>query len=157
MGQLKITAHLLTKLKKHLERGVADKSSAEDYLNGAYVKMREYQEKCPVVNEVAFLKRAAHNLAIDDRRSAHVRLAAPVCITELPEICDATPLPDEVMIVQERLAQVRAKILKLHPRTRQVFLMSRLDGMKHREIAEALGISVSAVEKHVAKAVFAIT
>ena len=37
----------------------------------------------------------------------------------------------------------------LSPRCREVFEMKYVRGMKHSEIAEALGISVAAVEKHV--------
>lgn len=157
MGQQGITAHLWDKLKKHLERKIADKVKAEDYLNSAYVKMREYQEDHTVANETAFLHRTACNLAIDDQRSARVRLAAPVCVSEFVELRDNNPLPDEVLIVRERLAYVRARLMQLPARTREIFLMHRLDGMKHREIGETLGISISAVEKHIAKAVFFIS
>ena len=34
------------------------------------------------------------------------------------------------------------------PRTRQIFYMSRIDGMKQEDIASALGISTRAVRKH---------
>ena len=33
-----------------------------------------------------------------------------------------------------------------------MFILHRLDGMKHREIAELYGLSVSSVEKHLRKA-----
>jgi RNA polymerase sigma-70 factor (ECF subfamily) len=33
-----------------------------------------------------------------------------------------------------------------------VFRLSRIDGLKNREIAEQLGISIKAVEKHISKA-----
>jgi RNA polymerase sigma-70 factor (ECF subfamily) len=40
----------------------------------------------------------------------------------------------------------------MNERTRDVFLLVRLENMKQAEIAARLGISVSAVEKHLAKA-----
>jgi len=40
----------------------------------------------------------------------------------------------------------------LGARTREIFLMHRISGLKHRDIAAHLGITVSAVEKHIAKA-----
>jgi RNA polymerase sigma-70 factor (ECF subfamily) len=43
-------------------------------------------------------------------------------------------------------------ICQLPPKCREVFELSRYDGMKNREIAEKLGISVKAVEGHISKA-----
>jgi len=42
--------------------------------------------------------------------------------------------------------------LQLNERTRDVFVLNRLEQMKNREIAQMLGISESAVEKHMTKA-----
>ena len=39
----------------------------------------------------------------------------------------------------------------LSERTREVFILSRFHGLKNREIADRLGISVKAVEKHISK------
>ena len=43
----------------------------------------------------------------------------------------------------------------LTPRSRQIFTMSRFEGLKNREIAAELGISVKVVEKHITKALSA--
>ncbi len=67
-------------------------------------------------------------------------------------IADAGPTPEEMLDVRQRLSAVHATLSRLHPRTRQILLMHRLEGLRYREIAERLGISESAVEKHVAKA-----
>jgi RNA polymerase sigma factor (sigma-70 family) len=61
-------------------------------------------------------------------------------------------LHPEVLAARERLQKVLAGLESLGPRTREIFLLHRLDGLKYREIAAQLGITVSAVEKHIAKA-----
>ena len=43
-------------------------------------------------------------------------------------------------------------LTELHPRTRDVFVLHRLEQMKQAEIAGLFGISVSSVEKHIARA-----
>jgi len=48
--------------------------------------------------------------------------------------------------------RVKAGLEKLPPRTREILLMHRLNNLTYSEIASRLGISSSAVEKHIAKA-----
>jgi RNA polymerase sigma factor (sigma-70 family) len=72
--------------------------------------------------------------------------------TELFDLPDEGPALDEVIDGHARLDRVRSGLAQLSPRTREIFLMHRLDNMKYREIAVRLGLSQSAVEKHIAKA-----
>ena len=48
-------------------------------------------------------------------------------------------------------------ILALPERTRDVFMLHRFEQMSYPEIARAFGISVSAVEKHIIKALRRLT
>ncbi len=48
---------------------------------------------------------------------------------------------------------IEEAILLLPPKCKEVFLLSRESGMKNKQIAETLGISVKAVEKHITKAI----
>jgi RNA polymerase sigma factor (sigma-70 family) len=59
---------------------------------------------------------------------------------------------ERVLLSEEELRRVDAVLLQLNERTRDVFVLSRLEQMKYAEIASMLGISVSAVEKHMIKA-----
>jgi DNA-directed RNA polymerase specialized sigma24 family protein len=45
----------------------------------------------------------------------------------------------------------------LSPRQREVYVMNRVEGLSFVQIAEKLGISLSSVEKHAAKAVLQLT
>lgn len=64
------------------------------------------------------------------------------------EECD----PERVLIGKEALQAVLGALKELDERTRDIFVLFRLEKLKHREIASRFGISVSAVEKHVVKA-----
>jgi len=61
--------------------------------------------------------------------------------------------PEHVLLGSERLARATAVLLELPERTRVIFVLRRLEGMKYLDIAVRLGISVSALEKHMARAV----
>lgn len=126
---------------------------AEDLLHTAYLKLVHYRTQTPVENVAAFLVRTAINANIDNRR--HSRVFRNVAITQQLE--DSAPLQDEVVGTRIRLIRTKAGLDKLPARTREIVLMHKLDGLKYNEIAERLGISASAVEKHMAKALLFLT
>jgi RNA polymerase sigma-70 factor (ECF subfamily) len=49
---------------------------------------------------------------------------------------------------RQRLALLTAAIAELNPQTQKIFRMHKFEGLSHPEVAAALGISRSAVEKH---------
>ena len=101
------------------------------------------------------LARTAINIAIDDRRrESRMRWAQFTDLND--EVRDEEPLQDEVLAARDRLKAVGAALQRLPQRTRDSFVMHRIDGLKYREIAERLGISQSAVEKHIARAALAL-
>jgi RNA polymerase sigma factor (sigma-70 family) len=137
-----------SRLRAQVER-LTRRADGEDLLHDAYVSMATLATAPR--NDEAFLVHAAVNRGRDAFRREAVRGASepPGSIDWLH---DPSPIQDEVLIAQARLARVRDGIDRLSPRTREIFLMQRLDGYKYREIAERLAISQSAVEKHMAKA-----
>jgi len=60
--------------------------------------------------------------------------------------------PERVLQGCESLAEVLASLATLGDRTRDIFILFRLENMKQREIAELFGMTQKAVEKHVLKA-----
>lgn len=138
---------LLNKLRRRL-RGDA---ASEDYLHSAYLRFERHRQTAVVHNPEAFMLRAAANIAVDHHRRG--RWIKPEPWEEAcARILDASQPPDEALEVRERLKRVREALDRMPPRTRDILLMHRLDGLKYREIAVALDISQSAVEKHIAKA-----
>ena len=59
---------------------------------------------------------------------------------------------DQRLANEHELARVRAAILQLPVRCRQVYLLNRIEGMSYPQIAGHCEISVKAVEKHIGKA-----
>ncbi|RSV40689.1 RNA polymerase sigma factor [Sphingomonas sp. ABOLE] len=133
------------------------REDAEDLLHEAWVGIAERQ--VDAANSAALLARSAANLGIDayrrERRFAATTGADTMRVAET--IVDLHPLQDEMLIARHRLERLRLGVAQLSPRTREIFLMHRLDGRKYREIAQDLGISQSAVEKHIAKAMGHLT
>ena len=126
------------------------RDDAEDLLHDAWLGLAE--RRAVAKNPVALLARAAANRGIDAYRRER-RLGIPASLELAGEtIADCAPLQDEALIARHRHERLRGGFEQLSPRTREILLMHRLDGRKYREIAEELGISQSAVEKHIARA-----
>lgn len=144
-------------LIRSLRRFTRDFDVAEDCLQTAFVRLAEYRRENAVDSDVRFLARAARNIAIDEARKRKVR-ADNACEVRglIEDFHGAQLLQDEVLVVRERLSSARAVLDGLPERTRSIFLMHRFTRAKYREIAEQFGISVSAVEKHIAKAALAL-
>ena len=92
--------------------------------------------------------------AIVDRYRA---MAESASATEPLYNIDFLGSADQSLIYDELLASIDDTLGRISERTAEIFRMSRFDGMKNREIAERLGISTTAVEKHIAKATKALT
>ena len=139
-----------------LLRGLGrSREDAEDLIQEAFLRLHVYCQTHEVRQKEAFLVRTVQNLAVDAHRRAHHELYVDEPVETLP-LLDVRLTPDEDAAVQERLDHVRTTLDSLSPRTREVFLMHRLDGHSSSQIAESFGISVSAVEKHIARAVLAL-
>lgn len=71
----------------------------------------------------------------------------------LPEqLHRGTPPVDAAIQARHALRALDGALAELPPRTREVFLMRRVEGLGRDAVAGRLGISISAVEKHTAKA-----
>ncbi len=139
-----------------LKRG-RTREEAEDLIQDAFLKMQEYCLRGGQVHKPEnFLVRTVLRLASNARRDAHRELYVDAQVENLTLIIDATPTPDEVLAGDQCLERMRNALDGVSRRTRDAFFMHRLDGLSYAEIAQRLGVSISAVEKHIASALVAL-
>ncbi|PZP59166.1 MAG: hypothetical protein DI597_17085 [Pseudoxanthomonas spadix] len=144
---------LLSKLRRVLaSRGRAG-DEIDDLMQEAFLRLQLYCRERTVHNTEAFLVRTVLNLSAEQGRKspAHRMVLDQTVAESLP---DPSPPPDELYVRQERAQRMKTGLERLNPRPREVLLLHRLDGLSHAQIAERLGISVSMVEKHIARASF---
>lgn len=143
-------------LKSQLTRRGRVREDAEDLIQEGIVRVYEYRAKGGQVHEPeAVLVRTVGRLSINQRRDSHADLYVKRMIDELALI-DPAPRPDESVYAQQKLEQVMRVLEAVPERTREVFFLHRLAGASHEDIARQMGISASAVEKHVARAMAAL-
>src|SRR3546814_471523 len=62
--------------------------------------------------------------------------------------------PEHVLINREHLERTSAMLLELPELTRAIFVLRRVEGLKVKDVAARLGISVTSVERHMRVAVW---
>lgn len=145
------------KLLRRIERWSGRSADAEDLLQTAYERLYRLRERDDVRKPMGFLYRAAVNVAIDHARQDRMIDGGFDIDHDGSLLADLSPMPDEALASRQKLQRVREGIARLPERTREIFIMHRLEGLKYREIAARIGISQSAVEKHIARATLFLT
>lgn len=138
---------------------VNNRDEAEDLTQEVFVRLVGLASLHDIDRAEAFVFRIASNLLRDrSRRAKRWRWqtkgtldhhAVEEIVKELVEDRG----PERVLLGRETLAEVLRALDELGDRTRDIFLLFRLEGMKQHDIAILHGISRSTVEKHVMKAV----
>lgn len=148
IGQVYIAmSHSLRKFARRICMNDAD---AEDIAQEALLCAMNAEADRVIENPKAYLFRIAQNLALRTRNSRSREILDEVDRLKMDEApCDAPSVEDQV-ISRERLGILCDALATLPPSCRRVFVMRKVYGYSHREIADRLGISTSTVEKHLA-------
>ncbi len=98
----------------------------------------------------AYLTTVARNLLINHVRRRAIEQAYLDALALLPE--PVAPPPEVRLMVLETLVEIDRRLGGLPVQAKQAFLLAQLDGLGQAEIAVELGISLSTVKRHLAKA-----
>ncbi len=124
-------------------RYVGDTDSAEDTVQNAFLKAwQTIGNGSDIADFKAFMYRCVRNECISFLR----RQERFVGIEEVPEVEDTD------IDTSERDARIWRAIDELPDRCREVFLLSKRDGLSNEEIAAELDISVKTVKNQMTKA-----
>jgi RNA polymerase sigma-70 factor (ECF subfamily) len=139
-------------LFRHVVYMLRDVDTAHDVVQESFVRLWEHRTTLhPQVPILAYLFRVSGNLVRDLARHREVRRkheAHPPPVSPVPDGDPADAL--HLRMLEEMLADVVRT--RLPERCRQVFLLSRVEGMSNNEISERLGIAVKTVENQITRA-----
>lgn len=144
-----------SKVRAALMRQGRSRQDADDLVQEAYLKLATEARRQSVLKPEAFLMRAALNLSLDAHRVS--RNHGEQVLLDDAVLISTTPSTEDTVLARERTARLSECLSKLDPKTLRIFLAHRIEGMSYVEIARANGVSVSAVEKHIAKAALVLT
>lgn len=126
-----------------------DPELATDIAQDTFLKVWEKQlVKVEGGSVKGLLYKIAHDLFINSFRKEKVAATFRLSIVET-----ASPYtPEENLQFQELKEKYEKALVGMPEKQRVVYLMSRMENMKYREIAELTGISIKAVEKRMKNA-----
>jgi RNA polymerase sigma factor (sigma-70 family) len=136
----------------HRGRTVHD---ADDLVQEAWLRLACYEGRQTVAEPVAFLMRAALNLSTDGYRATRSRGEQVLFDEEV--LVDTSPSVEDIILSHERMDRLAECISRLDARTGELFIAHRIRGMRYEDISREYRLSVSAVEKHIAKATLLVT
>lgn len=136
-------------LRRFFERRLRDRAEAEDLAQEVLLRLTR-QHSLVRQTRPAYIFLTARSVLLDKVRRNRVRQRADA--HENDESALEVPSAERVYLAQERVARVEHLLEALTPRARQVFMMHRIEGLAYTEIAQALGITMSTVEKHMTAA-----
>jgi RNA polymerase sigma factor (sigma-70 family) len=130
--------------------------TARDLAQDIWLKLDGVDDAQAVRNPRAYLFRMAANLATDhlriETRRAELRDEAHDLLYGDAE----WRTPERDLIAREQIDRVQQAIAVLPPLTREIFRLNRFAHRTQREIAAQLGLSTTAIENHIAKALAAL-
>ena len=139
-------------------RRVGDGAEAEDLTQDVFIRLLGAAERQPIEDVEALVFVTAGNLLKDRGRKATRRGEAsrgvidPALVSEVAREFVEDRDPERVLLARESYAEVLAALDELGQRTRDIYVLFRLENMKQKEIAALFGIARSTVEKEVMKA-----
>lgn len=143
-------------LMQFLRRRVRCEEDAKDAAQETLMRLLRYRHTEPESSWKPLLYRIATNVVSEQFRRAGARHASQHVPYDDLDLASDAPAQDEMIDQQQREAWLRAAILALPPRCRQVYLLSRMQGMSYIQISNHCGICVKTVEKHISQALAAL-
>lgn len=142
-------------LLSYFLRRVRDHAEAEDLTQELIAKILKHDGEAMAAPE-AYIFQMASNLLADRARRLRVRAQYRDMVGRSEDV-GVDPLdPFRVAAGRAELSALADAVAALPERTRSIFILYRLENLGQEKIAETFGISISAVKKHVARAMASV-
>ena len=141
-----------SRLRSFCFRAVKDKAVAEEIVQSAFVKLWLNRNRLrEVAHPNAYMKKVASNLIVDYFLSIKKNRVFEIddCIHSLCLSEDVEELHDR----NKKLGLIYEAVKALPAQQRNVFVMSKLEGRRYKEIADSFNVSISAVNFSLVEAV----
>lgn len=129
------------------------KEAAAEIVDDVFIKFWKQREKAPAISNIrVYLYVAVKNSALNYLSSkAHRQITEPFNHIDIALSRDQAP--DEKMISAELLNKITAAVESLPPRCKMIFKLVREDGLRYKDVAEILNLTINTVDAQMVIAV----
>ncbi|MEN8230528.1 MAG: RNA polymerase sigma-70 factor [Bacteroidota bacterium] len=140
------------KLHEFVLRYLKQEEDSEGIVQEVFIKIWESRDKIDVYASFeSFLFTIAYNTSISLLRKRVRETKSREYLRSLQQIDNADKVIDELQF-KELNQKVQSLLEQLTPRQKEIYLLSREEGMTHKEISEKLNISKNTVKNHLVSA-----
>ena len=140
-------------LTGYFRRRVRQQDEVSDLVQEVFLRLSGRGRLDDIVNLRGYLFQVASSVLADAQRRRTARHQDAHVEFDPERMGESAIGPDRILAGREALKAAVAILDQMPERTRTIFVLRRLEGMRYLEIAELLELSVSAVEKHMVRAV----
>jgi len=140
-------------LMRYISRFVRHPPDIEDIVHETFLRSYAAEINTHIRSPRAFLFKTAKNLALKHLDKCSYRLTDYIGDMETLEVSVDEVSTEERVDSQQQFAVFCRAVRSLPLQCRRAFILRKVYGLSHKEIAEQLGISVSTVEKHLASGI----
>lgn len=145
-----------SELRSYLQRRLRDGHTASDMVQDTFLNVLEHPETR--IHDIrAYLYAIARNLLINHHKREAVRRTQTMAPEDFLQIAADEPSPEDIVDARLQLERIHALVQELPRRTQEIFVLNRIEGLTHADVARHLGISESSVQKHLATAIAHMT
>lgn len=143
---------LHARLRRFITRLVRRPEDVDDVMQESFLKLLEAGSKGEIKYRQAYLYRTARNLVINQANSKAHRLVESVADFDDLGVLLQTETLEHDFETQQRLQHFCQAAAGLPEQCRRVLVLRKVYGYSQEEVAKKMAISISTVEKHLAKA-----
>lgn len=129
------------RLKQLVKRVVRSRTTAEDLVHQAFLKLIDKADHGNVADVPAYLATTVRHLALNHVRNIARRSEVELPDSEFHAIADTRPSPEMATIYRCELRRVLQAVAALPPRRREAFILHKFDGLTYDEIAVRQAVS----------------
>lgn len=143
----KIFDHFYNGMFKLAYTFVKDEQASEEIVSSAFIAIwRQRERLLQIDNLKLYLYVAVKNLSIRHCSKQKMLNDLDWNSLHLSGVADTAATPEDLMISKETLNRLRKAVDDLPPKCKLIFKLVREDGLKYKEIAQLLDISVKTIE-----------
>lgn len=137
-------------LQRWLLRKVPSSADADDLTQDVFIRTIDSSEVGEIDEPRAFLTVLAKRVLANFWRRHELEQAYLDALAEMPDAW--APSAEELASIKQTIFQLDTFLSALPVKVKHAFLLSRLEGLTHIEIAAEMGVSVASVERYIKQA-----